>query len=95
MSRCAHLAKDNFWCNYFDGTPISTECFDSPENPCKHKVALSNFESIRAFSDMEMAIFLARLSDCDCCPIGPTRECAVDYDTCINKWLTWLKEDTE
>lgn len=95
MSRCAYLSKDHAWCNYFNGTPISTDCFDSPEHPCKYKTVLSNFENIHSLSEMEMAIFLARLSDCDCCPIGPIRECAVDYDACINKWVTWLREDVD
>lgn len=53
----------------------------------------TNADRIRAMSDDELAKFLSEYTDCICGVY--TQECGTSEDTCIARWLEWLKEEVK
>lgn len=53
----------------------------------------SNADRIRAMSDEELAKYFSSIAECDHCQNELDRECCVNEDTCINRWLEWLKSE--
>ena len=53
----------------------------------------TNADRIRAMSDEELAKYFSYIAECDHCQNGLDRECCVNEDTCINRWLEWLKSE--
>lgn len=54
----------------------------------------TNADRIRSLSDEELATWLARLTDCVCCPCrDPHDQCDTVDGSCQKQWLDWLKKE--
>lgn len=54
---------------------------------------VTNADRIREMSDEELAKYFSYIAECDHCQNELDRECCVNEDTCINRWLEWLKSE--
>ena len=55
----------------------------------------TNADRIRNMTDEELAKYFSYIAECDSCPNELDRECCVSEDACINKWLKWMKQETD
>ena len=56
----------------------------------------TNADRIRAMTDEELARLLASNADCNECRIYSYKDgCMENYDTCVCRWLDWLKQEAK
>lgn len=60
---------------------------------CYKKGNPTNADRIRTMSDEELAKYFSSIAECDHCQNELDRECCVNEDVCINRWLEWLKSE--
>lgn len=54
---------------------------------------MTNADRIRTMPDEELAKYFSSIAECDHCQNELDRECCVNEDVCINRWLEWLKSE--
>ena len=55
----------------------------------------TNADRIRSMSDEELALWLARFTDCGECPINAYPHCTTSEESCACRWHEWLKEEVK
>ena len=87
---CVNCTEDGY-CKKYSDEEVKTWCV---QGPCKDERP-SNADRFRAMTDEELAKYFSYIADCDNCPNELDRECCVNEDACINKWMKWLKREAE
>lgn len=55
---------------------------------------MTNADRIRAMSDEELAVWLAKFTDCGECPVWDGfPHCTTSEESCACRWHEWLKEE--
>lgn len=93
MSKCIYLSE-GFYCELNAGKPVTIDCHDSKEHPCKHKVEekkQTNADRIRNMTDEELAEYFYDICDCDHADV-PCREYCGKMP-CKDAFLKWMKQE--
>ena len=53
----------------------------------------TNADRIRSMTDEELALWLAKFTDCSECPISAYPHCTTSDEACACGWHEWLKEE--
>ena len=54
---------------------------------------LTNADRIRAMTDEELALWLAKITDCGECHVCGHVKCMTSEDSCACEWHKWLKQE--
>ena len=55
---------------------------------------MTNADRIRSMSDEELAVWLAKFTDCGECPVWDEfPHCTTSEESCACRWHEWLKEE--
>ena len=58
-----------------------------------YHVVTTNADRIRSMTDEELALWLAKFTDCSECPISAYPHCTTSDEACACGWHEWLKEE--
>ena len=53
----------------------------------------TNADRIRSMTDEELALWLAKFTDCSECPISAYPHCTTSDEACACGWHEWLKDE--
>ena len=60
-----------------------------------YHVVVTNGDRVRSMCDEELALWLARFTDCGECPINAYPHCTTSEESCACRWHEWLKEEVD
>lgn len=61
----------------------------------KPPVKKTNADRIRSMTDEELALWIAKISDCGECNVCGHVKCMTSEDSCACAWHDWLKQEAE
>ena len=57
---------------------------------------MTNADRIRSMTDEELAVWLAKITDCGECPVWDKfPHCTTSEESCACRWHEWLKEEVK